>query len=329
MVSLTDCDSYNKRTRLQDLFLGWKFVFLFYLGLFSIALHLLPSRHFESNGPWGWCHYTILFSHIWKQCALHQAILKDRTGKCCAQIPQSFGLQWNSEVSLKSFICLLKSAVTAWEFIVVQIALCKSPFNVTFFSFHGTGMSHQQGWLKFHYQGGFGHELKVKAWQHPAKMSPKIIRLTQITKMWKWGTSVKKKNIIFMTLLPADYRDMPNSCFSSLWENMHLLTFGRNLMLHLTRLIIITLHLFSPLSLFQVNFTLLTSLTCYCSLDSLKHSWQYLPSSIYFTFTDNVWYRNSSTPPNRLSSPPVATSCITIGPNMQQRSYQLSVVWLK
>ena len=77
---------------------------------------------------------------------------------------------------------LLKSVIIAWEFIVVQIALCKSPFNVTFFPFHGTGMSHQKGRLKFHYQGGFGHELKVKAWQHPAKMSPKIIRLTGITK---------------------------------------------------------------------------------------------------------------------------------------------------
>lgn len=65
-----------------------------------------------------------------------------------------------------------------WESIVVPIALCKSPFNVTFFSFHGTGMSHQKGWLKFHYQAGFGHELK-----HAAEMSPKTIRLSHITQM--------------------------------------------------------------------------------------------------------------------------------------------------
>lgn len=94
-------------------------------------------------------------------------------------------------------------------------------------------------------------------------------------------------------------------------------------------LITITRHLFSPLSSFQVNFTLLTLITCYCSPDSLKHSWEYVPCLISFRFTDNVWYRHSSMLPNQLSSPPVATACITTGPNMQQRSYQLSVVWLK
>lgn len=89
------------------------------------------------------------------------------------------------DVPPKAFMLLLKSAIIAWEFIVAQIALCKSPFNVTFFSFHRTGMSHQKGRLKFHYQGGFGHVLKVKAWQQPAKMSPKIKRLTRITKYAK------------------------------------------------------------------------------------------------------------------------------------------------
>lgn len=92
---------------------------------------------------------------------------------------------------------LLKSAIIAWEFIVVQIALCKSPFNVTFFSFHRTGMSHQKGRLKFHYRGGFGHELKVKAWQPPAKMSPKIIRLTRITKNVKIMYLCEKRKTLY------------------------------------------------------------------------------------------------------------------------------------
>lgn len=67
---------------------------------------------------------------------------------------------WFHQKHLFSF---LKSAITALEFMAVKIALCKSPFNVTFFSFHETGMSHQKGRLKFHYQGGFGHELKSES----------------------------------------------------------------------------------------------------------------------------------------------------------------------
>lgn len=190
-------------------------------------------------------------------------------------------------------MCLLRSAIIVWELIVVQIALCKSPFNVTFFSFHETGMSHQKRRLKFHYWGGFGHELKVKAWQHPANMSPKIIRLIRITKDVKMRCP---------TAAPP---------FAKICICWHL---AKIIMLHLTPLTITTLHLFSLLSL-QVNFTLLTSLTCYCSLDSLKHSQEYI-LFIYFAFIDNVWHRNSASPPNQLSSPPVATDGMIVGPNM-------------
>lgn len=99
---------------------------------------------------------------------------------CQAQIPKSFFFfcfRQNFEVSPKSFTSLVKcaAAAAAWEFRVVRIALRKSPFNVTFFPFHGAGMSHQTERLKFHYQGGFGLELQVKLWQHGAIMSPTII----------------------------------------------------------------------------------------------------------------------------------------------------------
>lgn len=160
MGSLKDFDSYNKGLRLhKGLFSRSKFVFVLF-GSFKHRHPFVRERHLKAMVPKDGVRTWSLLPH--------DQMLRTSASNCNR-------LRWESVLSdssvilspiifwgfSKSFICLLKSAIIAWEFIVVQIALCKSPFNVTFFSFHRTGMSHQKGWLKFHY---FGHELKVKTW---------------------------------------------------------------------------------------------------------------------------------------------------------------------
>lgn len=170
MGSLKDFDSHNKGLRLhKDLFSWSIFVFLFYLGLLSTGIHLFVRGIWKQTVPKDGVRTWSLLPH--DQMLRISPSNSNRLRRDGVLSDSSIILSpinfWGFS---KSFICLLKSAIIAWEFIVVQIALCKSPFNVTFFSFHRTGMSHQKGRLKFHYQGGFGHELKVKTWQHQAKM---------------------------------------------------------------------------------------------------------------------------------------------------------------
>lgn len=124
------------------------------------------------------CHWEV----VWKQRSPKTFVMRKKRSCHGKRYPLQQDFRWESglsdppiSLSLMTFwgfstslMRLSKSAIIAWEFTVVQIALCKSLFNVTLFLLSQNTDESPEGRLKFHYQGGSGHKLKVKTWQHQA-----------------------------------------------------------------------------------------------------------------------------------------------------------------
>lgn len=104
---------------MEVLILSLCFIFVLFicldLGLFSKTIHLL-ERKFKSNEGW----------------EINAFSPTEGNGPMSNANSQSVKVYCLAHIQNHSF-AFFKFAITAWEFTVWQIALCKSPFNVTFF----------------------------------------------------------------------------------------------------------------------------------------------------------------------------------------------------